>query len=517
MFFVLAGIFSQIHDPEFARTILGDGYVNKTLRYIEEGDPMQVYKTVGEFDLFFKVTLNNLLVSLRVFLMGLLAGVGSFVIMMVNGIMVGTFQTFFFQQDVGWTSVLTIWQHGTIEIFSIILAGTAGFELARGILFPGTLGRLDAFRVSGRKGLIIMLGLMPCLVFSGFIEGFITRHTDVPWYLLAFTILLSLAFVIFYFVWYPRRVYKSLENPGEMNFFLQPIKATRFTKDKPLKPFVILGDSFRRMGLQRSQIIAYTFIFTLGLACLWTFVPTILQLGTANHPQTSVNLLDFWNIRAQLGMFGFHVLFFFSVFYLGQRFQYSLNQDHEYLGYYIKPFIKNKLLPIFLFSIISAFFMFSYLSSLVLIWLIPFLSGWLMFSQHYKSNLISSFQGYKQVYLSKPLAQVWMGLLTSISGFFLILLVNSFLGPLFEWFISYLLPTTYAWVDDAFKVFYAGAIILGFFLMFYMMQITTSLFFYSMNEAAFAGSLREGIKKVFTHGPEKEKKHTILNSKRMKV
>jgi uncharacterized protein YpmS len=54
-----------------------------------------------------------------------------------------------------------------------------------------------------------VVGSVPIFVVAGFIDGSLTRHTEVnDWVRLVF-ILLSLAFVIFYFVVYPRKLYKK--------------------------------------------------------------------------------------------------------------------------------------------------------------------------------------------------------------------------------------------------------------------------------------------------------------------
>ena len=55
----------------------------------------------------------------------------------------------------------------------------------------------------------IVVGTVPIFVVAGFIEGFLTRHTEVNDWLRLLFILLSLAFVIFYFVVYPRKLYKK--------------------------------------------------------------------------------------------------------------------------------------------------------------------------------------------------------------------------------------------------------------------------------------------------------------------
>ena len=66
--------------------------------------------------------------------------------------MLGAFQYFFYQQHVLAASVLTIWIHGTLEISAIVLAGGAGFVMARGLLFPGTYSRAESFRHAAREG-----------------------------------------------------------------------------------------------------------------------------------------------------------------------------------------------------------------------------------------------------------------------------------------------------------------------------------------------------------------------------
>ena len=94
--------------------------------------------------------------------------------------MVGSFQTFFFQNEVGFESMLGIWLHGTLEISAIILAGGAGLTLGRGLLFPGTFTRFEAFQMSAQRGIKVMLGITPVFIIAGFIESFATRFTDAP-------------------------------------------------------------------------------------------------------------------------------------------------------------------------------------------------------------------------------------------------------------------------------------------------------------------------------------------------
>jgi uncharacterized membrane protein SpoIIM required for sporulation len=202
------GAVSAAHDKTFVRLILGDAYVNMTLENIEKGDPMAVYKSSGQMNMFFLITLNNILVSFKAFAYGLLLSVGTAYILLFNGIMLGAFQFFFYQKGMLITSVLSIWIHGTLEISAIVIGGCAGLVMGNSILFPGTYSRLESLKIGAKKGLKIIVGLVPVFIMAGFLESFITRLTEWHWFFKLSIILLSAFFIIYYFVIYPIRLNK---------------------------------------------------------------------------------------------------------------------------------------------------------------------------------------------------------------------------------------------------------------------------------------------------------------------
>jgi len=208
-FFTAVGAFSAANEGNFVRSILGDGYVNMTLENIEKGDPMAVYKDMGEFNMFLGITINNVKVAMFAFVYGIMLGIGTLYIMMQNGIMLGSFQYFFYEKGLLWESARTIWIHGTIEISVIIIAGCAGLVLANGILFPGTYSRMESFKRGVLNGLKIMLSTVPFFILAGFLEGFVTRHTEMPDWLAILIITASLALIIFYYIIYPAQLQKK--------------------------------------------------------------------------------------------------------------------------------------------------------------------------------------------------------------------------------------------------------------------------------------------------------------------
>jgi uncharacterized membrane protein SpoIIM required for sporulation len=211
-FFSLVGAFSAANDIDFVRLILGDNYVNMTLENIQKGDPMAVYKKANEIDMFIGITFNNIKVAMYAFMLGILFSVGTLYVMMQNGIMLGSFLYFFYDKNLLWESSRTIWIHGTIEISVIVIAGCAGLVLGNGILFPATYSRLEAFKRSMKDGLKIMVSTIPFFIIAGFLEGFVTRHTEMPDWLTISIILASLALIIFYYVIYPIQIHKKQLN-----------------------------------------------------------------------------------------------------------------------------------------------------------------------------------------------------------------------------------------------------------------------------------------------------------------
>jgi len=205
----LIGAVSAANDSSFVNLIMGDGYVQMTKENIKNGDPMAVYKDMKELPMALAITINNVRVSFLAFAAGVLASFGTGFILLFNGIMLGSFQYFFYEYGVLKESLLTIWIHGTLEISAIIIAGGAGLVIGNSILFPKTYSRAVSFRRGAIEGLKIIVGLVPIFIIAGFLEGFVTRHTNMPIWLSLFIILGSLFFILWYFVYYPNKIYKQ--------------------------------------------------------------------------------------------------------------------------------------------------------------------------------------------------------------------------------------------------------------------------------------------------------------------
>jgi len=207
--FCLLGALSAKYDDQFVTLILGPEYVNMTNENIAKGDPFGVYKSHDSFTMFFAIGANNIYVSFITFVSGVFASVGTVYFLFQNGIMLGSFEYYFFSKGLGWQSILVIWIHGTLEISSIVIAGGAGLVMGNALLFPKTYKRMTSFVKGAKDGMKIVIGLVPIFIVAAFFESFVTRHTEMPVWLSLSILGGSLAFLIWYVIIYPNKLYKN--------------------------------------------------------------------------------------------------------------------------------------------------------------------------------------------------------------------------------------------------------------------------------------------------------------------
>jgi uncharacterized membrane protein SpoIIM required for sporulation len=216
---VAIGVFSSMRNPDFIRGILGDNYVDMTEQNIEKGDPFGVYKDGNPFSMFVYIAFNNIKVAFLSFIAGFTLGIGTMMLMWQNGIMLGAFQYMFFAKGLGIKSVMVIWIHGTLEISAIVIACTAGFVLASGIIFPGTYSRMDSFKRTAKDAAKILISLVPIFIVAAFFESYVTHlmsqtydkeiNSGLPVWASVSILSVSSIFILWYFIILPIRLHKK--------------------------------------------------------------------------------------------------------------------------------------------------------------------------------------------------------------------------------------------------------------------------------------------------------------------
>ena len=163
-------------DPDWFYSFMGAGlsdgrnpqasteFLRKTLY---DGDSKD---SLGAFASF--LFTHNAQISLWAFGLGFLLCLPTSFLVLTNGCMLGAFVATFVQKGLGFEVGGWLAIHGVTEISAIILAGAAGMRIGWNIGFPGERSRLDAMIAAGRRGAIVMGGVVIMLAFAGLLEGF---------------------------------------------------------------------------------------------------------------------------------------------------------------------------------------------------------------------------------------------------------------------------------------------------------------------------------------------------------
>jgi uncharacterized membrane protein SpoIIM required for sporulation len=272
------GALTTYVDPDFPRIVMGDGYVDMTLENIKDGNPLAVYESPRQMDMFLRITTNNLRVAFVTFILGFFFTIGTHIMMFSNGVMLGAFQYFFHVKGLLITSFLGIWIHGAFEISAIVLAAGAGITAGNGLLFPKSYTRLQSLQLSTKRGLKIMLSLVPFIIIAGFLESFVTaNYQELPDWSKWMLIFLSFGIILFFYVFYPiyvARKHPELVNKEEVASFREKSK---FNFDKIRLPGVNVADSFRLYRTQLGKFSAINGLITLPLILI------ILVFQNINH------------------------------------------------------------------------------------------------------------------------------------------------------------------------------------------------------------------------------------------
>ncbi|MBT8233746.1 MAG: stage II sporulation protein M [Saprospiraceae bacterium] len=287
------GVVSSINNTDFPAVILGEEYVEMTEENIRNGDPMAVYKDERKENMFFRITSNNIRVAFYAFIFGLIGSIGTYIILLSNGIMLGAFQYFFYSKGLFQISFLTIWIHGTIEISAIICAGAAGIILGNGLLFPKTFSRTNSLQVASKRALKIIVGIIPLFIIAGMLESYVTRLTDMPNSLKAAIIIFSFLFILLQWVIYPFYYrFKNKDLIDEKEGLPQIEEEIDFSKTQLKKFSEILTTSIAQFRINIGGIFKHVVFYTAVLFALYLMFYITINFNVDNQIR-DISLFNF--------------------------------------------------------------------------------------------------------------------------------------------------------------------------------------------------------------------------------
>lgn len=172
---LLAGGFCY-SQPELIYSILEEGQV-ADMEYMYDPANRKPGRTADrdsetDFVMFGFYISNNIGIGFRTFSGGILYGVGTVLLLLFNGVVIGGVAghlTRIGYQDTFWSFVSG---HGALELTAIVICGAAGLMLASAVVAPGRQRRSQALRQTAPEALKLVMGAALMLLLAAFVEAF---------------------------------------------------------------------------------------------------------------------------------------------------------------------------------------------------------------------------------------------------------------------------------------------------------------------------------------------------------
>ncbi|NOJ97182.1 stage II sporulation protein M [Corallococcus coralloides] len=170
------GYVGMVVDPDAAHYLVPEQHVSMdpVKRAADEaaGKGMTVEEQ-AQFTTF--LFTHNIQVAFLAFALGVTLGLGTAVMLFVNGLFLGALaQVYAAKGMAGWFWAWIL-PHGIPEITAICIAGAAGLVIARGMVAPGGLSRGQALRKEAVTAVKLLFGTLVLFVLAGFIEGTVSQ------------------------------------------------------------------------------------------------------------------------------------------------------------------------------------------------------------------------------------------------------------------------------------------------------------------------------------------------------
>ena len=177
----LVGIFVLLqYQPDLVHLLLDPKQIAQMEKMYDPAADRLGRDSGGDWAMFGHYIMNNISIGLRTFASGLLAGLGTVLVLLFNGITIGAVAGHL--QHIGsgdpfWRFVVG---HAPFELTAIVIAGGAGLQLGLRLLAPGRKRRIDALVDGGVIGAKLCLGVAFMLLVAAFIEAFWSSMAWVP-------------------------------------------------------------------------------------------------------------------------------------------------------------------------------------------------------------------------------------------------------------------------------------------------------------------------------------------------
>lgn len=164
------------YDPASVDVLLPAAYLRNPGERVheeEQGQAQHLDSAQTEAQFSGQLIRHNIQVSLLAAALGVTFGIGTALLLFENGVLLGAVAVHYTQRGFGLFVSAWLLPHGVFEIPSILIAGQAGFYLARLLLHRREDRKL---REAMREWLLLVAGMAMMLVWAGIMEAFFSQH-----------------------------------------------------------------------------------------------------------------------------------------------------------------------------------------------------------------------------------------------------------------------------------------------------------------------------------------------------
>jgi uncharacterized membrane protein SpoIIM required for sporulation/uncharacterized RDD family membrane protein YckC len=168
--------------PAVAEEVVADGIIARAREGVERRAQGIGYAEAPSMYLpvvASRLITNNVQVAFFAFALGSTAGLGTLVILVMNGLFFGAVLGLFANYSLAGWLLTFVAGHGVLELTAIFIAGGAGFRIAGAIIAPGDRTRRDALVLEGRMAIRMVAAAVTLLAIAGTIEGLLSA-SDAP-------------------------------------------------------------------------------------------------------------------------------------------------------------------------------------------------------------------------------------------------------------------------------------------------------------------------------------------------
>lgn len=185
--FLLPGLLTGLscyQQPDLIYSVLGQEEV-ASMEWMYNPDNRKIGRdsergSETDFVMFGYYIYNNISIGFRTFAGGMLMGLGTLLLLLFNGVVIGGAAGHLTQVGYGETFWPFVSGHGAFELTAIVICGGAGLMLGRALIAPGQQRRTQALTSIAPEAIKLVMGAAAMLLIAAFIEAFWSSSLFTP-------------------------------------------------------------------------------------------------------------------------------------------------------------------------------------------------------------------------------------------------------------------------------------------------------------------------------------------------